>query len=119
MPGPLQSPMKLVLVRFLVVAVPGLCFVIAGTLSDQYPVVALGGFFVIDAIYGLSRKRTVILGKSDQKRQRLSFVLAGIIGASSTVSAILEHTYWLAAVGIVILIGALLRLYGNGLTNRY
>jgi hypothetical protein len=73
-------PMKGMLTRFLVVGVPGLCFLVAGLLDDDYSPAALGGILVIGWVYGLSRKRVAMVGSSDQMRQRCSFVLAGIIG---------------------------------------
>ena len=98
------------LTHFLVVGVPGLCFVIVGALNDEYTAVVLGGVFVIGSVYELSRKR-VSVGNSDQKRQRRSFVLAGVIGASFAITGFVSHSYLLAAAGTVILIGSLLQLY--------
>jgi hypothetical protein len=65
--------------RFLTVGVPDLCFVIAGALNDEHPLIALGGILVIDSVYGLSRKHGVMVGNIDQKRQHRSFALAGVI----------------------------------------
>jgi hypothetical protein len=110
--------MKGMLTRFLVLGVPGLCFVIAGALNDEYPAAALGGIFVIDAVYGLSRKRRVNVGNIDQKRQRRSFALAGVIGASFAIRGFVGHGYLLAAAGTVILIGSLLRLYSRALAKQ-
>jgi hypothetical protein len=101
--------MKSMLAYFLVVGVPGLFFVIAGVLNDEYPVVALGGVLVIGSAYGLSRKHVAMLGSA----QRRSFVLAGIIGASFAIAGFIEHSYLLATAGTVVSIGALLRLYGK------
>jgi hypothetical protein len=103
--------MKGMLTRFLVVGVPGLCFLIAGLLTDNYPAAALGGTLVIGSLYGLSRKRVAVVGNSDQTRQRRSFRLAGIIGASYAIAGFVGGRYWMAAAGTVILIGSLLRLY--------
>ncbi len=110
--------MKRMLMHFLVVGVPGLCFLIAGVLNDEYPAAALGGILVIGSIYGLSQDRVVMVGNSDQKRQRRSFVLAGIIGASFATTGFASHRYLLAAAGTVILIGAFLRLYGRALAKE-
>jgi hypothetical protein len=110
--------MKGMLMHFLVVGVPGLCFVIAGVLNDEYPAAALGGILVIGSVYGLSRKRVVMVGNSDQKRQRRSFALAGIIGASLATTGFASHHYLLGAAGTAILIGALLRLYGRALAKQ-
>jgi hypothetical protein len=58
-----------------------------------------------------------MIGDSDsaahggQQRQRLSFTLAGITGASFAITGFVSHGYWLATAGTVILSGALLRLY--------
>jgi hypothetical protein len=101
--------MKGVLTRFLVVGVPGFCFVIAGVLNAEYPAAILGGILITDAVYGLSRKRVV--GNSDQKRERRSFILAGIIGASLAITGFVSHGYWLGTGGTVIFIGSLLQLY--------
>lgn len=110
--------MKRRLAHFLVVGVPGLCFVIAGVLNGEYPVVALGGVLVITAIYGLNRQGVDMLGGDEQKRQHRSFVFAGIIGVSFAIAGFIGHSYWMATAGTVILIGSILRLYGSALTNR-
>jgi hypothetical protein len=110
--------MKRMLTHFLVVGVPGLCFVIAGVLTDEYPAAALGAVLLIGSVYGLVQKRVVSVGDSEQKRQRRSFVLAGIIGASFATTGVAGHRYVLAAAGTVILIGALLRLYGRALAKE-
>jgi hypothetical protein len=110
--------MKDVRTHFLVVGVPGLCFVIAGVLSDEYPAAALGVILVMGAVYGLSRGRVAMVGSSDEKRQRRSFLLAGIIGASFAITGFASHRYLLAVAGSVILIGALLRLYGGALAKQ-
>lgn len=102
--------MKRMLTRLLVVGVPGLCFVIVGALNGEYAAVALGGILVIGLVYELSRKR-VAVGNSDEKRQRRSFALSGVIGASFAVRGFVGHSYGLGAVGTFILIGALLQLY--------
>jgi uncharacterized membrane protein YfcA len=88
--------MKGRLTHFLVVGVPGLCFVIVGALNDEFPAIALGGILVIGSIYGLARKR-VAVGNGDQKRERRSFVLAGVIGASFVITGFASHSYLLAA----------------------
>lgn len=103
--------MKGVLARFLVLGVPGLCVVIVGALSDAYPVIAVGGIILIDAVYGLSRNRGVKVDDTDQKRQRRSFILASVIGTSFAITGFVGHSYWLGVVGTVILIGSLLQLY--------
>ena len=54
----------------------------------------------------------------DQKRQRRSFALAGVIGASFAIRGFVSHGYSLAAAGTVILTGALLRLYGRAFTQQ-
>jgi hypothetical protein len=100
-------------VHFLVVGVPGVCFVIAGALNAEYLAVALGGILVLGSVYGLSRGKVPMLGNNDQKRQRLSFLLAGIIGVSFAITGFVGHRYWLAAAGLVLFIGALLRFYGT------
>ena len=105
------------LIYFLAVGVPGLCFLVAGFVNREYTVAALGGILVIVFVYGLSQKSMAVDLASDQKRQRLSLVLAGIIGASLAVSGFASPRYWLAAVGIVILIGSLFRLYRATLSN--
>jgi hypothetical protein len=110
--------MKRMLTHFLAVGVPGLCFVIAGVLNEEYPAAALGGVLVIGAVYGLSQGRVALVGDSDEKRQRRSFVLAGIIGASFATTGFASHRYLLAAAGTVIVIGALLRLYGRALAKQ-
>jgi hypothetical protein len=109
--------MKSILARFLVLGVPGLCFIIAGALNDEYPVIALGGILVIDSVYGLSRKRGVMVGNIDQRRQRRSFALAGVIGASFAIRGFVSHGYLLAAAGSVILIGSLVQLHRTTLNN--
>jgi hypothetical protein len=109
--------MKGTLIRFLVVGVPGLCFLIAGAVNHEYPVGVLGGVLIIVSIYGLSQKRVAMRPTSDQKRQRLSFGVAGIISASLAVNGFASPRYWLAAVGIVILIGSLLQLYRTTLSD--
>jgi hypothetical protein len=103
--------MKGMITRFLVLGVPGLCFVIAGALNNEYPLIALGGILVIDSAYGLSRKRGVMAGNFDQRRQRRSFALAGVIGASFAIRGFVSHGYLLAAAGTVIFVGSLLRLH--------
>jgi hypothetical protein len=110
--------MKRVLVHLLVVGVPGLCFVIVGALNDEYPAIALGGFLVIEAVYVVGQGRVPTLGNGNQNQQRRSFVLAGIIGASFAIAGFVGHGYWLGAAGTVILIGALLRLYGRALVKQ-
>jgi uncharacterized membrane protein YfcA len=95
----------------LLVGVPGLCFVIGGALNDEYSVVALGGILVIASVYGFTRRRVVKVASTDEKRQRRSFVLAGVIGASFAVTGFVSHSYVLAAAGAVILIGSLLQLH--------
>lgn len=102
--------MKVKLTRFLIVGVPGLCFVIVGALNNEYAAVVLGGILIIGSFYELSGKR-VALGNSEQKRQRRSFALAGVIGVSFAITGFVSHSYVLAAAGAVILIGALLQLY--------
>jgi hypothetical protein len=99
--------------RFVVVGVPGLCFVIAGVLNHEYPAAALGVVLVIDSVHGHSGKHMTMVGSSDQRRQRRSFVLAGIIGASFAIAGFASHSYLLAAAAMVIFIGSLLRLYGR------
>jgi len=103
---------------FLVVGVPGLCFLIAGGLSAEYPAAAVGGALFIGSVYELSRKRVPTVWARDQQRQRLSFVLAGVIGMSLAVTGFFGHGYWQAAAGTVLLIGALLRLQKDGLASR-
>lgn len=111
--------MKRLLAHFLVVGVPGLCFVIVGLLSDEYPAAALGGILIIGAVYGLTQKRVALMvGDSEQRRERRSFVVAGIIGASFATTGFVSHRYVLAAAGTVILIGAILRLYGRALAKE-
>ncbi len=100
--------------HFLVVGVPGVCFVIAGTLNHEYPVIAFGGILVIGFVYGLSRKRMPVLANSVQKQQRYSFALAGVIGASLAITGFVGHGYWLGAAGVTIFIGALLRMFRIG-----
>jgi hypothetical protein len=106
------------LIRLLVVGVPGLCFVIAGVLNADYPAAALGGFLVIDLVYGLSRKRGDMVGNIDVKRQRRAFALAGVIGASFAITGFAGHGYLVAAAGTVIFIGSLLRLYAKAFTKN-
>lgn len=96
--------------RFLLVGVPGLCFVILGALDAEYPAGGLGGILVIGSVYEFSRKR-VAVRMSDQAEQRRSVVLAGIIGVSFAIAGFVSHGYLLGAAGIVLLTGALLRLY--------
>jgi hypothetical protein len=103
--------MKRTFTYFLVVGVPGLCFLIAGAVNHEYPVAVLGGALVIAAVYRLSRKQVTMAPASDHKRPRLSLVLAGIIGVSFAVSGFASHQYWLAAVGVFILIGSVLQLH--------
>lgn len=109
--------MKRTLANPLIVCVPGLGFVIGGALDDEYTVVALGGILVVGSIYELIRKRVTVVGSSDRRRQRRSLILAGIIGASFAVSGVVGDRYLLAAAGIVILVGALLRVYGSRLAK--
>lgn len=99
------------LIYFLTGGVPGLCCLIGGAVYHEYPVAVLGSVMVIASVYGLSRKRVAMAPTNDQKRRRLSFVLAGIIGVSLAVNGFASPRYWLAAVGIALLIGSLLQLY--------
>jgi len=103
--------MKGTVTRSLVVGLPGLCFVIAGAITGAYPILALGGILVGESVYELSRKRAATVGARDQKRQRRSFVLAGVIGASFAITGFAGKNYLLAAGGTVLLIGSLLQLY--------
>ncbi len=104
--------------HFLVVGVPGLCFLVAGVVNHEYQVAVLGGVLVIVSAYQLSRKRVAVVPTSDQKRQRLSFVIAGIIGASLAINGFASPRYWLAAVGIAMLTGSILQLYRTTLGDR-
>lgn len=103
--------MRRSLISFLVVGLPGLCLLVGGAVSHEYPVAALGGALVIVAVYMLSRQMQRRASANDYKRERLSFVLAGIIGASLAVSGFLSDGSWVGAAGVIILIGSLLQLY--------
>jgi hypothetical protein len=105
--------MKRTLAYLLVVGVPGLCFVIGGALSAEYQVAAFGGVLVIGTVYALSRKRVPMVYDNHQKQRRRSFAMAGIFGASIAAVEFTGHRYLMATVGIALLIGALLRLYGS------
>ena|SRR5580692_6372702 len=102
--------MKRVLLRILFVGGPGLCFLIAGIVTKEYPAAGLGGALIVGCAYELGHK-PVTAGR-DRKQQRRSFALAGVIGASLAISGFGSHGYWLGAAGTVIFMGALLRLYG-------
>jgi hypothetical protein len=110
--------MKGTLMYPLVVGVPGLCFLIAGAVNHEYPVAVLGGVMVIIFVYGLSRKRPAMVPTNDQKQQRLSFVLAGIIGVSLAINGFASSRYWLAAVGTALVTGSFLQLYRTRLSDR-
>lgn len=102
--------MKRRLMPLLIVGVPGMCFLIAGIVSHEYPIAVLGGVMITVFVYGLSRQQ-ITMPASDHKRSRLSFGLAGIIGMSLAINGFVGHQYWLVAAGVVILIGSLLQLY--------
>ncbi|MGE5700874.1 MAG: hypothetical protein ACM3VU_00510 [Arthrospira platensis] len=107
------------ILTYLLVGVPGLCFLIGGALNGEYAGAALGGILVIESLYGLSRKRAVMVGNGNQMRQRRSFVLAGIIGASFAITGIASHRYLLATAGTVLLIGSLVQLHRMTFDNGH
>jgi hypothetical protein len=111
--------MKRTLIPFLIVGVPGMCFLIAGMVSHEYPIAVLGGVMIIVFVYGLSRQQITMVPASDHKRSRLSFGLAGIIGMSLAINGFVGHQYWLVAAGVVILIGSLLQLYRTTLSDEH
>jgi hypothetical protein len=99
------------LVYFLLVGVLGLSFLVAGFVNREYAVAVMGGVLILALAYGLSQKQVMMGPANDQKQQRLSFGLAGIIGASLAVNGFASPRYWLAAAGVVILIGSFLQFY--------
>ena len=105
------------LISVLAVGVPGLCLLIGGAVDHEYLPALLGGVMVILVIYGLGQRRTAFANVNDQKKQRRSFVLGGIIGLSFAISGFVSHSYWLAAAGTFISIGALLQLYRTGFSG--
>ncbi len=104
-------------VYLLVVGIPGLCLLIAGAVSHEYLVVVLGGVLVIVAADRLNRKQTRRASASDYKKQRLSFGLAGVIGASLAITGFVSDGNWVGMAGVVILIGSLLQLYRTRLSS--
>jgi len=103
--------MRRTLISFLVVGVPGLCLLIGGAVSHEYPVAALGGVLVGASVYQLGRRQVPRVSEGDLKKRRLSFSLAGITGGSLAIVGFASHRYWLAGVDVAILVGALLQLY--------
>jgi hypothetical protein len=97
-------------VKSLIVGVPGSLFLIAGIVNRDYVVAVLGGVMVIVFGYAFIRRR-MVFGPGDHAHERLSLVLAGVIGVSLTVNGFASSRFWLAAAGVVLVIGALVRLY--------
>lgn len=108
--------MKRALLRILFVGVPGVCFLIAGLVTKEYPAAGFGGALIVGCVYELAHKSAIV--DHDRKQQRRSSALVGVIGASLAISGFLSHGYWLGAAGTAIFIGALLRLYGRGLARE-
>jgi len=110
--------MKRTLVHFLVVGVPGLCFLIIGAVNHERLIAFLGGALVIVFVYGVSRKGIRTAPTGDPRTSRLSFIVAGIIGVSLAVKGFAGPSYWVAAVGLVLVIGSLLQLYRTMVDGR-
>jgi hypothetical protein len=106
------------LVSFLAIGVPGLCFLVVGTLNREYPTAILGGVLIMIAAYRMGIKQMPRTPPDDYKRQRLSFGLGGIIGASLAINGFVSDGNWVGVAGVVILIGSLLQLYRTRLSNR-
>jgi len=96
--------------RLLFIGVPGICIVILGATSREWPAIALGCILVGDFVYGCFRGTAAKVGP-DPKRMRRSFIVAGVIGASFAITGFAEQRYVLAVAGSVLVIGALARLY--------
>lgn len=115
--GWLERRMRRNLISLLAVGVPGVCLLIGGAMSHEYLLVALGGVLVIASADRLNRKQAPSIPARDYKKQRLSFGLAGIIGASLAVIGFVSDGNWIGVAGVVILIGSLLQLYRVRLSN--
>lgn len=104
-------------VYFLIVGVPGLFFLIAGAVSHEYLVAALGGVLVIVSADRFNRKQAPRTPLGNYKKHRLSFGLASVIGASLAITGFVSDGIWIGMAGVVILIGSLLQLYRTILSN--
>ena len=102
--------MNRVFVRLLVVAAPGVGFVVAGAVTREYPVMAAGIAMVGGLVYSVIRQHSAGVPVREHDRPWISFSLASMIGSGIIIDGFDRHRYWLVGVGGILVVGSLTQI---------